>query len=195
MSYRIRAAEAMAIAAHDSIDQRRKYSGAPYWVHTKEVAELTASAPTATEDMICAAHLHDVLEDVFPANPSFNRQQIQNQFGPIVLGLVEMLTNEYTSEKYPHLDRAERKRRERERLSRISPEAMTVKLADIISNTRDIVEKGGDFASVYLHEKMDLLSLLKSGDADLHRRALEFVTARLSQVSPCVAARNNNPTK
>ena len=58
-------AKEFAHAAHDSIKQVRKYTGEPYWNHTDAVAEVVASVG-GTEDMVMAAHLHDVLEDVTP---------------------------------------------------------------------------------------------------------------------------------
>lgn len=164
---RIELAKVIAHDAHDSIRQVRKYTGAPYWIHTDEVAQITSTAKDVTEDMICAAHLHDVLEDVFPENPTFNRAEISRLFGDTVLDLVEMLTDEFTKERYPRLNRAERKRREVERVSNISPDAKTIKLADILSNTKDIVEHGGDFARVYLLEKKELLPVLRQGDESL----------------------------
>ena len=57
----IRAAE-FARRAHASIDQRRKYTHAPYIVHPKAVADIVAGV-TDDPAMIAAAWLHDVVED------------------------------------------------------------------------------------------------------------------------------------
>jgi (p)ppGpp synthase/HD superfamily hydrolase len=51
-----------ATSYHASIDHRRKYTGEPYIAHLVAVAELLRSVPH-TEAMICAAWLHDVVED------------------------------------------------------------------------------------------------------------------------------------
>ncbi len=159
--------------AHDSIGQVRKYSGLPYWTHPNEVAETVASVPGATEDMICAAYLHDVLEDVFPENPICNRAWIKKLFGQRTLDLVEQLTDHYTKERYPKLNRAERKAREVKRMAATDNEAKTIKLADILSNTRDIVEADPEFAKVYLAEKRAMMPALVGGDHELWKRASE----------------------
>ena len=62
MSDIISRAARFAKAAHESIDQRRKYSGEPYIVHPKAVAAIVATV-TRDEHMISAAWLHDVVED------------------------------------------------------------------------------------------------------------------------------------
>jgi len=48
--------------SHESIDQCRKYTNDPYIVHPAAVVKLISSI-TDYEGMICAAWLHDVLED------------------------------------------------------------------------------------------------------------------------------------
>jgi GrpB-like predicted nucleotidyltransferase (UPF0157 family) len=51
------------------------------------------------------------------------------------------------------------------------PEAKTVKLADLISNTQSIVKYDPKFAKIYLEEKRRLLTVLGDGDATLFARA------------------------
>ena len=62
MKSKIERAAEFAKAAHEGIDQRRKYTNEPYIVHPQLVAEIVSSV-TDDEDMICAAWLHDVVED------------------------------------------------------------------------------------------------------------------------------------
>src|SRR5262245_39027873 len=149
-------AKVLAHEAHDSIKQIRKYTGEPYWVHTDEVAALVQSIETS-EEGVAAAHLHDVLEDVFPVDNHYSLELIQNQFGPVVAQLVFELTAQFTRENFPLLSRAQRKEGERQRLSKASVLAKTIKLADIISNTSDIVQHDAEFAVTYLKEKELLL--------------------------------------
>lgn len=61
----INLAKEFAHRAHDAIEQKRKYSGVPYWTHTDAVAELVEKFGGSTV-MVVAAHLHDWLEDVAP---------------------------------------------------------------------------------------------------------------------------------
>jgi (p)ppGpp synthase/HD superfamily hydrolase len=149
-----------AKAAHASINQKRKYSGDPYIVHPMAVAKVLTDSGVTDEDLICAALLHDVLEDVWPVNAVYHPASIEELFGKTVLGYVEELTDEYTKELYPDLNRAERKKREAERISKISDGALKVKLADLIDNTGDIAKNDPGFAKVYLREKQRILDAL-----------------------------------
>jgi (p)ppGpp synthase/HD superfamily hydrolase len=159
-------------AAHDSIGQKRKYNGDPYWTHTERVAETVASVG-GTEDMIVAALLHDVLEDVFPHKPYYSANNILFTFGESVLNLVVALTDVYTKEAYPKLNRKARHELENQRLANISVEAKTIKLADLIDNTNSIVSEDPDFARVYLREKEVLLHHLAEGHPALLERAVK----------------------
>jgi guanosine-3',5'-bis(diphosphate) 3'-pyrophosphohydrolase len=173
---RIEQAQQMAHEAHESIGQRRKYTGEPYWVHTDEVARIVAE-DGGDEDMIVAAHLHDVLEDVTPINPHYDLYLIDHTFGGDVSRLVSELTDEYTKAAFPDMNRASRHKMENRRLANISLPAKTIKLADLISNTHSIVEYDKDFARVYLQEKWELLPLLKDGSPALWQRASDSASA------------------
>jgi (p)ppGpp synthase/HD superfamily hydrolase len=72
-----------AIAAHASIDQRRKYTGEPYIVHPIAVAALVRSVPH-TPEIIAAAYLHDVVEDT-----PVTIEEIRAEFGDEVAALVD----------------------------------------------------------------------------------------------------------
>jgi (p)ppGpp synthase/HD superfamily hydrolase len=163
---KIQLAQQFAHEAHDSIGQKRKYTGEPYWVHTDEVA-LIVSSVTNDEDMIAAAHLHDVLEDVTGINPVYNRVKIMATFGVDVVHLVDDLTDVYVREAFPSFNRSHRKRLERERIGKTSAPAKTIKLADLISNTKSIVQHDEGFAKTYLKEKFELLGFLADGDSTL----------------------------
>lgn len=192
---RIQQAQEFAHKAHDSIKQVRKYTGEPYWVHTDEVANivddilsdtnqaasLTKSrgaiihSPREIDNMISAAHLHDVIEDVFPYDENYSIFVIDDMFGREVASLVMDLTDVYVKETYPKMNRADRKQKERERLGKVSVAAKTIKLADLISNTRSIVEHDKDFAMVYIREKLALLPYLSEGNSILLGLCSEMV--------------------
>ena len=80
-------AKAYAERKHDSVVHRRKYTGEPYITHPAAVVELVRSVPH-TEAMLCAAWLHDTVEDT-PAT----LDDIRAVFGDEVAVLVEMLTD------------------------------------------------------------------------------------------------------
>jgi (p)ppGpp synthase/HD superfamily hydrolase len=149
-------AYAVCIASNVAMEQHhkqvRKYTGEPYWNHCKAVA-TTVEEWGGTENMICAAWLHDTVEDT-----GMTVERLQMLFGPGVANLVDELTDVYTHEEYPNLNRRERKKREAERLARCSLEARVIKLADLADNTSDIVKNDPKFAKTYLEEKAYVLA-------------------------------------
>jgi (p)ppGpp synthase/HD superfamily hydrolase len=57
-----RLAQAICLTAHSAVNQKRKYTGDPYWTHPFRVASICL-AHNLNEKAICAAYLHDVVED------------------------------------------------------------------------------------------------------------------------------------
>lgn len=170
----IDAARNFSHAAHDSINHKRKYSGQPYWTHTDEVASIV-SRVTDDPEMIAAAMMHDILEDVTPKNPAFAISHIQYFFGNRVASLVLDLSDEFIKEKYPHLNRAVRKELERQRLDKIHNDSKTIKLADLISNSRDISDHDKGFSLVYMREKALMLPYLIGGDKILFMESVKIL--------------------
>lgn len=149
---------AVAIAMNMSMEahhgQKRKYTGDPYWLHCLAVYDQVKEWG-GTEAMLCAALLHDTLEDT-----DVSEARIYRAFGQTVLDLVLELTDEFTSEAYPAMNREARKRAEAIRISGISLEARVIKLADMADNTKSIVAHDPGFARVYLAEKARVLDLI-----------------------------------
>ena len=85
--------------------------------------------------------------------------------------LVHNLTDVYIKSNYPHLNRAKRKTLETRRLANIQPDAQTVKYADMIDNSKDLVKIGPRFAGKYLNEMKLILKGMNKGDAKLYREA------------------------
>lgn len=153
---------AFARAAHESIDQRRKYTGEPYIVHPVAVAELVRSVPH-TPEMIAAAYLHDVVEDT-----PVTIEAVMAGFGPVVGELVDWLTDVSRPDDG---NRRVRKELDRQHLARATPEAKTIKLADLIDNTLTIKARDPQFWRVYRREKLALLEVLREGDRSLWQKA------------------------
>lgn len=149
-------AEEFATLEHS--EQKRKYTNEPYVEHLRRVVALVKSVPH-TEEMVVAAWLHDIIEDTDVTLPD-----IQSRFGPKVASMVDMLTK---TTKASDCSRSERHRLEKERMSKMTPEEQTIKLADIIDNARNIREHDSHFADVYLSEKRDQLEMLKAGNPTL----------------------------
>lgn len=156
---------ALEFAARAHGEQQRKFTKEPYIEHPKRVAETVRTVPHSTE-MICAAYLHDVVEDT-----EIEIEEIRERFGAKVAELVAELTDEYMKENYPHLNRKARKQKEVERQAEMSKEAKTIKLADVIDNTPDIVKNDPGFGRKYLLEMENLTRVLIGGDKELFERA------------------------
>lgn len=160
-------ADAFADRAHAG--QVRKYTNEPYIVHPREVAVLVATV-AHTPEMLAASLLHDVVEDT-----PVTIEEVASEFGPGVEFLVSALSDHYTGPE--HGNRAERKAKEAARLSTHGYEVHTIKVADLLSNSRTIAEYDPGFARVYMAEKRHLLSLLVRANSNLMRVAKNVIDA------------------
>ena len=155
----LRSAIAYAYAAHSAVGQTRKYTGEPYIVHPTAVAGLVGMV-TSDEVTLAAAFLHDTVEDTKVEN-----SDIISIFGEDVASLVWWLTD---VSKLTDGPRKLRKELDRQHIAKADPRAKTIKLADLIDNTRSIVRYDKKFAKTYLKEKELLLEVLKEGDSALY---------------------------
>ena len=153
-----------ATKAHEG--QTRKYTGEPYIVHPLAVMEIVKTVEH-TEEMLMAAVLHDTVEDT-----DTTIQDIDREFGPVVAQLVEELTDVSKPEDG---NRAFRKGLDREHSAQASAQGQTIKVADLISNTKSITEHDPHFAKVYMKEKALLLQLLDKADKILLEKAQKKV--------------------
>ena len=158
--------KANVFAAKAHAGQVRKYTGEPYIVHPYEVYSIVLKIG-GTDDMLAAALLHDTVEDT-----SVTISDIRKEFSPDIADLVADLTDVSQPEDG---NRAVRKEIDRQHTAQASPEAKTIKLADLISNSKSIVQHDPSFAKVYMKEKTALLEVLTEGNASLHARASEQV--------------------
>jgi (p)ppGpp synthase/HD superfamily hydrolase len=171
-------------ADHAHGDQTRKYTPDRYIVHPVRVMN-TCKEYSNDITILAAALLHDVLEDT-PVTKSEMRNFLlrlmdETQTGKTVK-LVEELTDVYIKKDYPQWNRRKRKDKEAERLSAISPDAQTIKYADIIDNSVEIVDHDFEFARVYLHEGRAILKKINKGDQRLYQRAVETVNKGIQQL-------------
>lgn len=139
-------------------DQKRNYTGEPYVVHPIAVAE-TVALYTPDVDVICAAFLHDVVEDT-----DRTLADIKKAFGYRTSVFVEEVTD---IDKPEDGNRAFRKAMNRAHLAKASPQGQTIKLADLIDNTTSIIKYDRNFAKVYMKEKAELLKVLTKGEGHL----------------------------
>ena len=146
--------------------QSRKYTGEPYFVHLVEVG-VTLEWAGCDPEVVAAGFLHDSIEDQGQTVESLSRL-----FGLRVARLVDEVSD---VSKPSDGNRAFRKKLDAEHLAKASPDGMSIKLADLISNTRSIAKHDPNFARVYFHEKNNLLPLLKRGNSILWEIAAQQV--------------------
>jgi len=121
--------EALQFAALKHRDQRRKdLEASPYINHPIALANILWREGGVTDaTVICAALLHDTIEDT-----QTTAAELRRHFGAKVAGIVLQVTDD------KKLDKAVRKRLQIEHAPHLSRAAKLVKLADKISNVRDM---------------------------------------------------------
>lgn len=120
---------ALAFAAHKHRLQRRKdVEASPYINHPIALANILCNEAHITDiDVISGALLHDTVEDT-----ETTEAELVAEFGADIAAIVMDVTDDKT------LGKAERKERQVEHAAHIRDEAKLVKLADKISNLRDV---------------------------------------------------------
>lgn len=169
------AAREYAVAAHERVDQKRKYSNLPYYVHPAQTGLYVSQSMHNDAVTIAVARLHDVLEDTLREGQSTQdgademlawfteRLGDQTIAQSIVAGVLEVTDVSVPSDG----NRKVRKTLDAEHAGRATPERKTVKLADIKSNFPSIVKNDPGFARKWVAEKAQVLPLLKGGDPAL----------------------------
>ncbi len=170
MSSLIERAQAFATRAHEGAT--RKFTGEPYVTHPQQVAERAAALSDATDEMVAAAWLHDVVEDT-----SYTEDDIAAEFGDVVASLVMELTN--PSKLTTGLSREQKKQLDREHLAQISLPAKRIKLLDRLHNLSCRIDLAPrEFSERYLRETDILLEQSLGGvDADLEQELRDLVAA------------------
>jgi guanosine-3',5'-bis(diphosphate) 3'-pyrophosphohydrolase len=165
-------------------EQQRKYTPERYIVHPVRVMEM-CRAHTGKLPVLAAALLHDVLEDT-PVTKErlaqFLFTVMKEEDAKETLRLVVELTDVYTKQRHPRLNRKKRKAKEAVRIEKTSADSQTVKYADIIDNCREIVKHDPDFANVFLRECKGLLTVMPKGNETLRQEAVETVDRCLKEV-------------
>lgn len=132
--------DAIAFAAHAHRHQRRKGADAtPYINHPLAVLRILAvEAGISDGDILCAAVLHDYLEDCcgdgLPTTVAEGAALIGERFGGTVQDYVLALTDDKTLPKH------ERKRLQVQQAASKPHGARLIKFADKIANLRDIAD-------------------------------------------------------
>ena len=164
--------------------QLRKYTPERYIVHPVRVMKLCQRV-TDSLPVLASALLHDVLEDT-----ATSEAEILEFLIPLIgpdeaektLKLVIELTDVYVTHNYPRLNRRARKTKEAQRMSEVSPQAQTVKYADILDNSIEIATRDTPFAPVYLKESRSLIKVMTRGNPSLRAEALAVIEKALKSL-------------
>jgi guanosine-3',5'-bis(diphosphate) 3'-pyrophosphohydrolase len=122
---------ALAFASRKHSKQRRKdVDASPYINHPIALVSILAVEAGINDlDTLCAALLHDTIEDT-----DTSVEELVEAFGGPVASLVQEVTDD------KRLPKAERKLLQVEHAAHLSPKARSVKLADKIANLRDVAD-------------------------------------------------------
>lgn len=156
--------EAMKFAAEVHKDQKRKFTGNPYFNHLSEVAGIVRTVQSKSDIVQDVAWLHDSIED-----QGVSGEEIEKRFGGLVRIAVEALSDLETG------TREERKRLSRERLTGKPGWIQDIKVADIISNCSSVAMHDPEFAVKYLAEKRLMLDVLQNANPELVKFARQIV--------------------
>jgi guanosine-3',5'-bis(diphosphate) 3'-pyrophosphohydrolase len=120
---------AASFAAHAHVNQRRKNKeAAPYINHPLKVACALADAGVTDTDVLCAAILHDTVEDT-----GTSPETLEAHFGSRVASIVKECSDDKSKPK------VERKRLQIEHIKDASESARLVKLADKLDNLSNLL--------------------------------------------------------
>ena len=132
--------------------QLRKYTADPYIVHPIEVAKILQRHGLGDETTLAIAFLHDVVEDC-----GVRLETVFDVFGHDVGEGVRFTTDISTKADG---NRAIRKAKDLQHYASGDWRSQSVKVADLLSNTRTIVPLDMDFATVYIPEKRRMVDAL-----------------------------------
>ncbi|MCD6018360.1 MAG: relA 3 [Bacteroidetes bacterium] len=166
-------------------EQMRKYTPERYIVHPIRVMK-TCRRFTNDICILSAALLHDVLEDT-PVQKNelgdFLKSVMPDDMAHRTLDMVIDLTDVFIKKDYPKLNRRARKANELARLENTSPDSQTIKYADIIDNSIEIVNHDPDFARVFLYECRTNLKKLDKGNKELYNEAWALVNGAIESLA------------
>lgn len=152
--------KAAAFAAEKHRHQRRKDAEAsPYINHPLGLACTLAMEGGVTDIItLCAAVLHDTIEDT-----QTTQEELVREFGTDIAAVVMEVTDDKS------LPKQARKERQVEHAPHLSPAAKLVKLADKISNLRDILASPpADWSAARKREYFDWAARVVEGVRGTH---------------------------
>lgn len=170
--------KALDFASEAHKNDTRKYTGEPYIFHPIEVAQIVFNV--MKDPVVAAAALmHDVIEDT-----PVTEEEMRLKFGDEVTDLVMKVTKVTECGKSEGArPRAVRKELDRIHYSSGCSRSQSIKLADVLSNSSDVVQHDPKFAKTYLVEQKELVASLTDGHPTLFNAATEAVDTALAELA------------
>jgi (p)ppGpp synthase/HD superfamily hydrolase len=141
--------------------QIRKFINKPYFgAHVVKVNGIVKQY-TTDEDILCAALLHDVIEDCFE-DPEVGYHVIEEKFGKRVADIVMELTSSKEDIDDNYNSKADYLI---VKMIHMSDDALVIKLADRLQNISDAFTASERFRNKYFQETVQIMDELKG-----HRR-------------------------
>lgn len=141
--------------------QIRKFINKPYFgAHVVKVNGIVKQY-TTDEDLLCAALLHDVIEDCFE-DPEVGYHVIEEEFGKRVADIVMELTSSKEDIDENYNSKADYLI---VKMIHMSDDALVIKLADRLQNISDAFTASERFRNKYFQETVKIMDELKG-----HRR-------------------------
>lgn len=153
--------------AHEG--QLRKFSLKPYITHPIRVANEVMLLPESTVAMVIAAIGHDLIEDT-----QTTKQDLCSMFNQEVADLIDELTNKFTKDTKPKLNREERKTLELQRLAACSTPAKIIKMLDRNDNLNEM-DHLDKFTALYIKESYQLWSAIHEAHEDISKKLRETI--------------------
>ena len=156
--------------------QKRKYDGEPYYTHLFDVAaHADLYMPLGFECGLC----HDLLEDTDIKSAGLLKMHLKDlgyndEESKYIADRTFDVTDLYTKESFPELNREARKQLEAKRLWDIFPDSQTLKYCDMIDNTISIKDRDPDFWKTYREEKLLTLQGMDKGNQFLYKYCLKI---------------------
>jgi (p)ppGpp synthase/HD superfamily hydrolase len=137
--------------------QVRKFINKPYFgAHVVKVNGIVKQY-TTDEDILCAALLHDTIEDCFE-DPKVGYQIIESEFGKRVADIVMELTSSKEDIESKYDTKGDYLI---SKMSSMSDDALIVKLADRLQNISDAFTASERFRNNYFQETAKIMSQLE----------------------------------
>lgn len=146
--------------------QKRRFTDEPYFTHCVGVLSLVREQldhnGITNEFQRSIAEVPALMHDVLEDTPSTPESLLAAGFQQGSVRIIRELSNHYTKETHPYLNRAQRKNLERARYAAMEgrPVPTLVKLADVCHNLEGLHLLDPDFYRVYAEEAAQLIDVL-----------------------------------